>query len=337
MQRCFKNKSGPRRHSIAALFHKPIHRVMLSAVICALLVSVQYGFLAASEGSSSYQYHQTSLEQRSTFLEYLLDTHIIVLWNYTVDDQGAIKTLPGQVLYTEERGQAMQNEIQVRVDILGDIDLDPVTLLISYNANTSTGYVTDYSIRVSYHSKSGQCTIENGTLAGRSGIFHLFLDSVTDGPLVISEFADLNASARLIDNDFTEPVLGESQECSQYACQFSHIVDGNVTHRRDYDKDTRVLVLAGGGVSDFILLGLGNISYAVGTLTLVGTSLDLGAPVSPPNADVPAVVGIGVFGSFGAMYVVLYRAQRSKKTHKKPQRKRGRRSFMHSKQVWALR
>jgi hypothetical protein len=310
-------------YSIAALFQEPTHRVVLSVFICILLFYGQYASIVLYEELGSHQCQQIASRQTSTSLEYLLDTHIIVLWNYTVDDHGVIKTVPGQVFYREEGGQAVRNEVRIRVDILGDIDSDSVTMVIRYNANTSAGYIANYSIRVSYSLNSGQCVIENGTFTGRNGVLHLFLDRVSEGPFVISGLADLNASARLVDDDYTDSVLEASQACSQYTCQFLHIVDGNVTHSRDYDNDAHVLVRAGGGVSDFVLLGLGNISYAVGTLTLVGTNLDLGAPVSSPDTAVPAILGIGVFGTFGFMYVILYRAQRSPKTHGKSRKKRG--------------
>lgn len=85
-----------------------------------------------------------------------------------------------------------------------------------------------------------------------------------------------------------------------------------------HDKDARVLLRANGGVADLVLLGLGNISYAVGDISLVDTNIDLGPPIARPSTGPSNVVGFAALGAFGVLYIALYKTQRSGGTSKKP-------------------
>jgi hypothetical protein len=260
------------------------------------------------------QYRIASSNLSGTFLEYLLDTHLIVLWNYTIDEYGLLETIPGLVLYENEDEPPVLDGIHIRVEISEYTGLDSAIMALTYSANIPTKYIGNQSIIIDYSFESGSCEIRNGTFSNRTGVFWLFANYLHE-LTVISRVSDQIVRVGSVDYSYMDIVLDEQQECFQYVCMFSHIVDGNVSHHRVYDKDTHVLVSATGGVSDFILLGLDNISYAVGHLSLIDTNLALGTPVKLQKMGIPAAIGVGSFGTFAVLYFFIYRAQRSKRSY----------------------
>ena len=176
---------------------------------------------------------------------------------------------------------------------------------------------------IQYDFISGHCTITNGSLSGVSGILILFDYGQITKAGIISSFAGEMIAADKSDNDVKCKILGEWQYTSEYACRMTHIVDGRVHHTRNYDKDHHLLVHASGGISDFILLGNANISYAVGSLGIVDTSLNLGFPCNAPSIATVPITAIAAGIVFISIYVSSYRMQRrskSVKTKKKSRR-----------------
>ncbi|MFW9786169.1 MAG: hypothetical protein ACFFE2_12530 [Candidatus Thorarchaeota archaeon] len=280
----------------------------LSVFLC-LMILLQ-GLLPCS---NALELHSTLIEdlQPGVFLEYVLNTHIIVLWNYTLEDYDII-THPGEVLYDDGSVVQGSNEIRIQVSFLQVLDSDLLSISIEYDANTSTGYFANHSVFLTYSAEAGTCQIESGNLSNRTGTLRLHLDEKPEY-LTISQFFNLVIVGEIVDYNYQEVVMGQQQECIQYYCSTSHVVDGLVTHHRSYDKDNHILVRASGGISDHVLLGLGNISYVVGDLTLADTNFNLGDPVRLPVSDIPAIAGVGALVVFFVLYVSIYRAQRSKK------------------------
>ncbi|MFQ5832504.1 MAG: hypothetical protein ACE5H4_07370 [Candidatus Thorarchaeota archaeon] len=283
---------------------------MTTCIVLTLLILGNHPVYISSTTQKSLSLTE-SLDVES-YLEYQLSTHIMVLWNYTLDE-GVIHTYPGEVLYSETESVV----VTIRIDVLAEPAPGTFSVLIGFRADTEIGYKTRHSVLADYSPQSGACTIMNGTLENQSGILRLFSDdNWPENDIVVSSLGNLHVGAELAKNDDVRMVMGEAQVTASYDCDHMHIVDGVVSHSRNYDKDSHVLVKAGGGIADMILLGLANLSYCVGGLDLIDTNLDLGPPFEESLTSPLSVLGPVFIGVFVVFYALFYRAQRKRRSTK---------------------
>lgn len=234
------------------------------------------------------------------YLEYHLRTQIIVLWNYTLEDNSIItydNTTYRKVISTP----ALTNEIRIRLEVLEELDDDSVTIEVSYYANPIEGYKLNHTVLLEYSPKSGLCSIMNGTLEGYSGILHLFSNDDWSQVGSIVSLLNRNVTIESIQSTQQINIIGSTQLTYKYECCYYDAVDGKRCHYRFYDCDSGLLLRASaiGGITDRILLGLANISYTHGTLVLIATNLDIGID------SVVVSIGIGAGVSVVCVMAIL--------------------------------
>jgi len=309
---------------MAILTFRRKHTATACAVLTLLILGNHPVYVSSTTQKSLSLNNPLDVEN---YLVYQLNTHIMVLWNYTLNEK-VINTYPGEVLYSENESGV----VTIRIDVLAEPVPGIFSILIGLHADTEIGYNTHHSVLADYSPQTGVCEIMNGTLEDHSGILCLFSDdNWPDKDVVVSSLDDLYVDAAFAGNDDVRMVMGEPQVTTSYNCDHVHIVDGDVRHSRNYDKDSHVLVKAGGGVADIILLGLANLSYCVGSLDLIDTNLDLGPPFEQSLTSPLSILGPMFIGVFIVFYALFYRAQRKRRSikhiPKKPKRKKKRMSL----------
>ncbi|MFO7836587.1 MAG: hypothetical protein R6V83_08030 [Candidatus Thorarchaeota archaeon] len=268
---------------------------------CVAITGIQEGHRELSE----------ILDENSE-IEYRIEAAFIREWNYTVEGDH-IRTHNGTLFYEAK----VDNEISITIDIV-EID-ERITLQVHYEANTPTGYYIDTSYIVELNPETGYCIIKNGPLEGFYGRLSLFFNyEYPDIGMSISSIAEKEIVVTGFGGKRGIEIMEEYQTAQRYNCSYNDTVDGEVTHDRYYEEDTSLLCRGFGAISDLILLGMANISYAHGFMYLEDTNIELGdpfwVPFDPGAYALPilGVVGIGIFVVF---YILIYKAQRRQDHH----------------------
>lgn len=250
--------------------------------------------------SNAYTQNETkmhSLLEADTFFSYTVTTGAIREWNYSIDGSSIISH-NGVIFYAPY----ISSTILIRIEFITD-----TTISIRFQASTDVGYNIDNSVEAEYDSNTGVISILNGSLSGFSGITSLFSNSEwKSGESKISELSMWNVTAEFIQDYLPIKILNESQICSEYNCTSYDAVDGNISHRRLYDRDTGILLESLGAFSDPFILGLANISYLGGSVTLTDTNFDLG----PPEIIDSRFVVIAAIVVVAILSIVFIRARR---------------------------
>ncbi len=281
-----------------------ISTLVAFAILALLSIPTQ---CMATTGSQEGHRELSEILDENSEIEYRIEAAYIREWNYTVEGD-LIRTYNGTWFYETK----VDNEVSITIEVV-EID-ERITLQIHYEANTPTGYYIDTSYTVELNPETGYCIIKNGPLEGFYGRLSLFFNyAYPDVGMAVSSVAERN----IIVTDFAGKrgieILDEYQTARRYTCSYNDTVDGEVNHSRYYEEDTSLLCKADFAISDLILLGMANISYAHGFMYLEDTNIDLGepfwVPVDPGAYALPilGVVGVGIFAVF---YVLIYRAQR---------------------------
>jgi hypothetical protein len=240
-------------------------------------------------------------------IEYRISASLIRQWNYTVEESH-IRTHNGTLYYERE----VENEILIRIEVI-EVD-ERISLQIDYEANTPTGYYIDTSYIVELNPETGYCIIRNGPLEGFYGRLSLFFNYVQpDVGITISSIAESEILVTRLLGKSGIQIMDEYQTAERYNCSHNDSVIGEVNHLRYYESDTSLFCRAVGSISDLILLGMANISYAYGFLYLESTNIELGEPFwvpIDPGAFIAPFLAISGITIFGVLYVLIYRAQR---------------------------
>ncbi|MFW9845463.1 MAG: hypothetical protein ACFFD6_01840 [Candidatus Thorarchaeota archaeon] len=289
-----------------------VSRHTLAALMVLLLFSATLMNSGEATSDTSSTAASFSTLEPGSFLEYTLSTQLLVLWNYTLND-GAIVTRDEissrEVLLTP----ALTHEITITLDVIEEKMSGVLTLQAKYESPSILGHFFNGVFELSYAPETGTCTILNGSLAGQTGIMNLVSRAAWSSEEVIISSLDRNITGRQTapgEGDFICTVKGEQQLCQVYGCEYYDSVDGNVGHSRYYDADSRLLVHASRDITDRILLGLVNISYADYRLELTGTNIDLGPAYSVGTAL--AIQGILMLSGAAAIIIgcVIWRKKR---------------------------
>ncbi len=281
---------------------------MLLLTLSATLVNFGHATSDVSSPTVSF----STLEVGS-FLEYTLSTQIVVLWNYTLAN-GIVVTRDGILSREVLSTPALTHEIIITFDVVEEETSDVFIMGVTYQGPSILGHFFDGVFQLSYSPSTGVCTIRNGSLAGQTGIMNLVSRNAWSSEGFVISSLDRNVTAQQAPPGGAGSICtvkGERQICQEYDCKYYDSVDGEVRHSRSYDTDSGLLVRASGSITDRILLGLVNISYADYRLVLTDTNIELG-----PAYSVAAALAIqGALMLSGAAAIiavcVMWRRRRS--------------------------
>ncbi|OLS20518.1 MAG: hypothetical protein ThorAB25_28110 [Candidatus Thorarchaeota archaeon AB_25] len=278
---------------------------VLRILQCFFLLTLVVSLFMLS-GTLSLGFQRTTQNISNTnFMEYEVNCSIIVLWNYTMNDEDVI-SYPGDVIYDV----GTFSQILIKIMLSSTVDRDWISSVIQYQVYSQLEYNLSYQVSGQYSLTTGDYTPEEDSFVGQLLVFRLFDSGGLSTDSVMSSLGTLSVTGEYMGMTEWKYQDENWQNVRRYNCEFNHIVDGEVSHTRYYDEDSGLLLWARGGISDYVLLGLVNISYVVGELALIDTSIDLGLSHANPVLFSPPLVGIGALVVFLACYVTVYRIQR---------------------------
>lgn len=294
------------------------NRNKILAFYIAFLLCLLPNVTSTNDSSQSIENLQVEPDD---YIEYQISTSVFRQWNYTIVEN-TIVTHNGTAYYERD----VISTISMEINIQNEISDDQYAIIISYYADTAVGYEIDTSFLIYHSFSSGECTIQNGSLAGISGHLHLFEGSNWDlETFFISRLDSINITADFFLSGTNIEIMNEYQEVTTYNCTSYDPVDGNTPHSRSYDSDSGLLLYGSGGFSDAILTGLANITYAVGSIRLVDTSLSLGPSAPDPIVRNSIFIGVVSLGVFIVCYIGVYLSRKRKYKVDRPKKSKHKR------------
>lgn len=280
-------------------------KAILRILLCFCLLSpVAPSFMLSGILNSKLQQTAQNISS-DDFMEYEVNCSIIVLWNYTMNNEDII-SYPGDVIYKV----GAFTQIRIKITLSSMLDQEWKSVVIQYLVHSQLEYNISYQASGQYSLNTGDYTPEEGSFEGQLFVFRLYDSDVLGTDFTISSLGTLSVTGEykgMIEWRYQDE---NWQNARRYNCVFNHIVDGEVSHTRYYDENSDLLLWARGGISDYVLFGLVNISYVVGELVLVDTNIDLGSSHGAPVLFSLPLVGVGALVVFLACYVTVYRIQR---------------------------